>query len=452
MDEIFNNLDFFFPNLKADGHLACANCNGVYYCDKVCQKNAWKSHHKIECEYFRHIPDEVADIKDSFLKAMFRKGVPILMVRTILKLSQGCQDEFVLPNGKKRRFSDLMSHKEEMKEDAEMMNGLKICFGLFQTWLGYKVPILLANIDEFIEIFGKIKINSAALSASNEDTVVATGVYLGYSAIDHSCAPNAHWYNDGTKLILRTMEDVQNFSDLRITYLGKFGIGTTSDERKKKLKREYYFDCKCSKCEDPNSDAKLMSLICKKCDGWVYIDFNICSKCSRRNHYKDHEQKIIEEFKNGTLTLPTPRMTWPKLVIKLFNKYSRIFHPSNKIFGGKSFDSDYSRMIHQPDGLYYLCKIGEVKLTHLYEHHSKLSKFIMNEEMMLGELYLMLNGRTQNRKWLYESLPHLEKAEEICKIGIGSRASVGKVAMKRIEDRKETAMLIQMGWMTMHPT
>ena len=358
------------------------------------------------------------------------------MVRTILKLSQGCQDEFVLPNGKKRRFSDLMSHKEEMKEDAEMMNGLKICFRLFKTWLGYKVPtFILANIDEFIEIFGKIKINSAALSASNEDIVVATGVYLGYSAIDHSCAPNAHWYNDGTKLILRTMEDVQNFSDLRISYLGKFGIGTTSDERKKKLKLEYYFDCNCSKCEDPNSDAKLMSLICKKfdgeCDGWVHIDSKTCSKCSRRNHYKDHELKIIEEFKIGTLKLPIPGMKIEK-VLDLFGKYSKIFHPFNKIFGGKTFDSDMS--IFSFPGPSY--KIFELKLIHLYEHHSKLSKFTYNTEAEMSDVCLLAYQSTKEDEILDEANLHLQKAEEICKIGFGSKASVGKLGLKKIEEKK----------------
>ena len=434
-------ISFLFSRLKADGHLACANCNGVYYCDKVCQRNAWKSHHKIECEYFRHIPDEVADIKDPFLKAMFRKGVPILMVRTILKLSQGCQDEFVLPNGKKRRFSDLMSHKEEMNEDGEIMNSLRICYGLFHKWLRHKVP----SFDEFIEIFGKIKINSAALSASNQDLVVACGLYLGYSAIDHSCAPNAHWYNDGTELILRTMEDVQHFSDLRITYLGRFSIGTTSDERKKKLKGDYYFDCKCSKCEDPNSDAKLMSLICKKCDGWVYIEFFICSNCSRRNHYKDHELKIIQEFKSGTLTLPEPRYMRFKEIAKLFNKYSRIFHPSNKIFGGKTFDSDLSIFLRHSDGLWYLFKIFELKLIHLYEHHSKLSKFIYNHEMEMSDVCFSLY-KSLNKNWmLKEATLHLEKAEEICKVGIGSKASVGKIALKKIEQKKMSEMMAQIG-------
>ena len=106
--------DFFFFKLKADGLLVCA-CKAVYYCDKVCQKNAWKSHHKLECEYFRRIPNEFANVTDSFVKDMFRKGVATLMLRSILKLSQGGQDEFVLPNDKKRRFSDLMSHKQRCK-------------------------------------------------------------------------------------------------------------------------------------------------------------------------------------------------------------------------------------------------------------------------------------------------------------------------------------------------
>ena len=34
----------------------CTACKVVYYCSTKCQKKAWKSHHKLECQYFNNIP------------------------------------------------------------------------------------------------------------------------------------------------------------------------------------------------------------------------------------------------------------------------------------------------------------------------------------------------------------------------------------------------------------
>ena len=37
----------------------CTKCNLVYYCGRKCQKDAWKSHHKLECEYLENMPSEM---------------------------------------------------------------------------------------------------------------------------------------------------------------------------------------------------------------------------------------------------------------------------------------------------------------------------------------------------------------------------------------------------------
>ena len=52
---------------------------------------------------------------------------------------------------------------------------------------------------------------------------------------------------------------------------------------------------------------------------------------------------------------------------------------------------------------------------------------------------------TKSNQILTEADLHLEKAEEICKIGIGSKASVGKIAMEKIEQKKMFKIMAQMG-------
>ena len=167
--------------------LACTKCRKVYYCNRSCQINAWKSHHNVECGYLQNIPE--------YLKY---KTEALFVLRIVLKLSQNGKDEFVtLPNGKKRYFADLMSHKDKLEENMEKMLFLKSIFKEFQVWLGDKAP----SFDEFLEIYGKINTNR-----------MESGLYLGFSAIDHSCAPNAAFCRNGIELTIRARDNIEDFS------------------------------------------------------------------------------------------------------------------------------------------------------------------------------------------------------------------------------------------------
>ena len=141
----------------------------------------------MECGYLQNIPE--------YLKY---KTEALFVLRIVLKLSQNGKDEFVtLPNGKKRYFADLMSHKDKLEENMEKMQYLKSIFKEFQVWLGDKAP----SFDEFLEIYGKINTNR-----------MESGLYLGFSAIDHSCAPNAAFCRNGIELTIRARDNIEDFS------------------------------------------------------------------------------------------------------------------------------------------------------------------------------------------------------------------------------------------------
>ena len=72
--------------------------------------------------------------------------------------------------------------------------------------------------DDVLEIYGKMMINSYNVVNSIIENI-GFGLYLGTSALDHSCAPNAHWHFRGKDMIIRAIENVNNFSDLRQSYL-----------------------------------------------------------------------------------------------------------------------------------------------------------------------------------------------------------------------------------------
>ena len=53
-------------------------------------------------------------------------------------------------------------------------------------------------------------------------------LFLGISAIDHSCAPNAVYISHGKNLIVRTIADkIENFSDIRLCYYRDLRYGNT---------------------------------------------------------------------------------------------------------------------------------------------------------------------------------------------------------------------------------
>ena len=39
----------------------CGACKKVYYCQRECQKKAWKSYHKHECEAFANDPENIME-------------------------------------------------------------------------------------------------------------------------------------------------------------------------------------------------------------------------------------------------------------------------------------------------------------------------------------------------------------------------------------------------------
>lgn len=173
----------------------CTKCKWVYYCDQTCQKEAWNSHHKSECRYLQkqNMPQLVKEVFDGNVQELQEFYLKIL--KTILKLKNNGREEFFqLPNGKKIYFADLTSNAVELRTNATY-------------------PIHIA----------------------------ANGLYLGYSILDHSCAPNAAWFNIGKEMVVRIIEDVEDFSEIRISYVI---VHQHTQERRKVLKEKYFIDCK----------------------------------------------------------------------------------------------------------------------------------------------------------------------------------------------------------------
>ena len=65
-----------------------------------------------------------------------------------------------LPNGKKRYFKDLISHKEDIENDLTTLKEFSETYTILQSWMKDQLP----SKSEVLEIYGKIKVNAHVIS------------------------------------------------------------------------------------------------------------------------------------------------------------------------------------------------------------------------------------------------------------------------------------------------
>ena len=84
-----------------------------------------------------------------------------MVVRTIIRLqTHGDEIYDELPNGKRRYFKDLMSHKDDIENDLPSLKDFNETYSILQSWMKNQLP----SRSEVLEIYGKIKVNAHVLS------------------------------------------------------------------------------------------------------------------------------------------------------------------------------------------------------------------------------------------------------------------------------------------------
>ena len=102
--------------------------------------------------------------------------------------------------------------------------------------------------------------------------------------IDHS----------GKEVVVRTIDNVKDFSDIRISYLKVLYANT--EIRRKKLLESHYFLCECPKCLDEKSDDLKNSLKCgaTNCSGCVPVTTGNCIE--QGNLFKGIDDKTVRSL------------------------------------------------------------------------------------------------------------------------------------------------------------
>ena len=132
--------DFCFA--KRDDIQRCSRCKFFRYCDRECQKKAWKEH-KIECERIRQVsPNRPTDL--------------VLLIAKIIHKRQldknFCAD-----------LTNLVSHQDQLRQSKK--DTFSAILAVLVKFLGQK-KFQEISPPELFEIFGKITCNSFTICDS----------------------------------------------------------------------------------------------------------------------------------------------------------------------------------------------------------------------------------------------------------------------------------------------
>ena len=103
-------------------------------------------------------------------------------------LNGGDKEYVVLPNGKKRSFKDLISHRDEITQDISTMKNFKVVRQLLETFekLCLKSKKIQLDID-LLEIYGKVKINSLDIYLVNESGSINSVGIGNLNSMNNNC-------------------------------------------------------------------------------------------------------------------------------------------------------------------------------------------------------------------------------------------------------------------------
>jgi len=251
-----------FDHLPPVSLYRCSKCKLSYYCNITCQSKAWPEHSK-ECKYLKNIQPRVPP------------AIVRLILRTCLKHKKQPDLSENLPDGSVRSFQDLKMHKQDISSSIEKKEAFSSFLQVMQACVGD-----LFSAEHLFETYCKILINCTEITDCM-GTSVGTGLYLGLSAVDHSCTPNVNVVFSGTEVELRALETIPApvFSNTRVSYNNSV---LPTKLRQARLLEDYFFTCSCDLCCSKEKDMFCRgAVVCVGCKGPVAELEGKCSGCEK---------------------------------------------------------------------------------------------------------------------------------------------------------------------------
>ena len=365
--------------------LRCSRCRQSYYCNSACQRKAW-SLHQLECKYLRKIQPQV----------------PPAIVRLLLRLSfkhRNLPDyREQLPDGSSRGLTDLEMHKKEISASVERSEAFSSFLQVIRVCVGETF-----SSESLFENYCRLVINSTEMTDMMGNSL-GTGLYLGLSALDHSCSPNVNVVFSQNLVEVRAMEDIQPpvWSNLRLSYLNTV---LPRRMRRTRLEEDYYFRCQCDLCEAEDDGLCEGCLLCDHCAAPVGFHQDCCDRCGAETHQNTilSETQIFFKHLNNAQLIETYR-----LLKKKFHVFDhRMFDFSERVMAACLSEEEFSKFY----------QIGESLVPAYNKYFSPLSASLGLHLAKLAKMAIYLDKKE-------EALTYLGKACYIFKVSHGEQSEM----------------------------
>ncbi|GAN11184.1 histone-lysine N-methyltransferase SMYD3-like [Mucor ambiguus] len=352
------------------------------YCSEDCERQAWTNGHQWLCR-FPELSKQDTDIIFAVQGYFVSKS----------------QNQDILPDLVSNRNSFDASHIKDYRDKLAQAAAI--------------LDLTDSAIDNIITILFQIKCNAFAVKTAQSVDVDATfvvsrefltlgrAIYLSASKVNHDCDPNAIVsFGDGAKNLCQlkiqcVKGPIEKGNEITISY-GPLASVHSKEDRLKKLKEGYQFECKCSACKDTSNKKSPESIykcqICKK--GRLYRQQSKCGECGQEPHWPyfiktESEVEVLKRKQD---------------FIKVFKLQSDIYHDDTLVLGQTA---DRVAM--------YACNSGQwevasnyaiMSLTVARKVYGKLSVEAAEEMMKLSTILLNLCLTTGKRK--KEAIAHIK--------------------------------------------
>ncbi|KAA0714484.1 Histone-lysine N-methyltransferase SMYD1 [Triplophysa tibetana] len=213
----------------------CGQCRFAQYCDRTCQRAAWEEH-KLECAAIKNYgkaPNENVRLAARVMWRTDKEG----SVVSDLQLST---------------MDELEDHICDMSE--EDMKDLKVDIHNFLDF--WPRSSKQHTVDSISHILGVINCNGFMMSDQRGLQAVGVGLFPNLCLINHDCWPNCTVILNNGKIELHALGKISPGEELNVSYVDYLNL---SEDRRRLLKQQYFFDCTCEHCTNKTKDDLKMA-------------------------------------------------------------------------------------------------------------------------------------------------------------------------------------------------
>ncbi|KAM9960626.1 hypothetical protein ACTFIW_009772 [Dictyostelium discoideum] len=317
--KIEKNCGFCFKKINKSIRVnqTCKNCENHLLCPQCSVDEYSLNYHKDECDILNFLKQYYPSSQTRDFRFMFRVLLNVIKDKKDQSFSKENQSKQWLNHQNPfifDKYKYLINLSRTLdKVQPEQMEAFKrsaqSVIAIFNKLRGPKFfDECGVTIDEIIEIYSIVLSNGHEMLHPLNCYTYGLGIFPTGSYLNHSCLPNAFWYNDDQgMMVFRTLRSIKKGEEILTSYTD---ITTECSERRKHLLKQYFFFCQCQQCKFQSKLTDQSCLSCKNQLSSSNTSFKIpsgdtgmesgfyyhCLKCNRENkqiNSPDHSSSVF---------------------------------------------------------------------------------------------------------------------------------------------------------------